>query len=743
MKLVDEVDRAAEELGAANTLVRRGGKVVAYNTDPVGLADDLRALGAVGRTAVVIGSGGGALAAVAAAHAIGAKVVAVTSRSWASTEELGHLRKGRGVPQPAGADLHLANARRSGERLEAERGLAPAVGGGGRRTRRSIIQATTAGMKGADPRRRRSLHRSLGADRAGALAYDLVYNPKQTPFLRAARKRGFGLCRRSGDAGPTRGQRPLPLAQGHPQHRGDAVGGRQGAARERPMSIATLRELEKSAEAPVWSGVSVAGDLERARTEWLHTNGAGAFATSTVAQMNTRRYHGLLVAALDPPRKRHVVVSHMDATLEIGDERFELVTHQFPHVHPTPGYRYLKRFDQDPLPRWTFGVAGGQLEQTIALVRGQNALVLRYVWQGEASPLLTVRPLLGASPVSRAGARARLDDSERGASRQRSPGSPRSHASRRWSSVTTRPSSDRPTGGAASSTSWSRRAGSISRRISGPRGLLDAPRSRCTASISSPRSTCCPGSPPAELLEEARSAVAAADPGPSVAQRRRAGCRSRPRCFARTSRAQPGIIAGYPWFEVWGRDSLVSLPGLYLVQNDLAGGRGDPALDHRRNGRRAGPQPPAGRGEAHRVPFGGHHAVALRSGSSLCRALAADDAFVRTSSSPRSSRPSRRRSPGTRHNIHVTADGLFAAADPGFALTWMDAKVGDWVVTPRAGLAGGAAGALGARVRHAGRAGVVVRAEGPRRPRHRRPCARGVRFPRVASGARPPAIRTT
>src|SRR4051794_7293571 len=64
-----------------------------------------------------------------------------------------------------------------------------------------------------------------------------------------------------------------------------------------------------------WPSVTVEGDVTRARAEWLHTNGAGAFASSTVALMHTRRYHGLLVAALDPPRSRHVMLSHVDVTV--------------------------------------------------------------------------------------------------------------------------------------------------------------------------------------------------------------------------------------------------------------------------------------------------------------------------------------------------------------------------------------------------------------------------------------------
>ena len=137
------------------------------------------------------------------------------------------------------------------------------------------------------------------------------------------------------------------------------------------MSIATLRELETE-PTTVWPTVAVDGDLERARPEWLHTNGAGAFATSTIARMHTRRYHGLLVAALDPPQKRHVVLSHMDAMLEVAGERAELGTHQFPNVLPTGGFHYLTHFASDPLPRWTYSACGGRFEETLALVRGQR-----------------------------------------------------------------------------------------------------------------------------------------------------------------------------------------------------------------------------------------------------------------------------------------------------------------------------------------------------------------------------------
>jgi shikimate dehydrogenase len=194
MKMVDKLDRSAEMLGAANTLFRVGKHVVAYNTDPWGLADDLRALEAVGRTAVVIGSGGGALAAVAAAHAIGAKVVAVTSRSWNSSEAL--------VSSETASEFRNLGALACTWPTRDERALGSSKLSEALRLQWAdialsstlVIQATSAGMKGADPGD--DVAEIVPWDRLAndVLAYDLVYNPKQTPFLRAARKRGLAFA---------------------------------------------------------------------------------------------------------------------------------------------------------------------------------------------------------------------------------------------------------------------------------------------------------------------------------------------------------------------------------------------------------------------------------------------------------------------------------------------------------------------------------------------------------------------
>src|SRR3954452_12427314 len=82
--------------------------------------------------------------------------------------------------------------------------------------------------------------------------------------------------------------------------------------------------------------------------EWLETNGLGGFASSTIIGLNTRRYHGLLVAAFKPPVERFVLLSKFEETLFIEGQPFELSANRYPGaVHPQ-GYRYLKHFRLDP-----------------------------------------------------------------------------------------------------------------------------------------------------------------------------------------------------------------------------------------------------------------------------------------------------------------------------------------------------------------------------------------------------------
>jgi predicted glycogen debranching enzyme len=92
---------------------------------------------------------------------------------------------------------------------------------------------------------------------------------------------------------------------------------------------------------------------------------------STLALMHTRRYHGLLVASLEPPLRRYVIVSQLDTVASVGQRIYRLATHQFPGVAATPGYRLLESFAQDPIPRWVFRLGRATLECRLCLARGE------------------------------------------------------------------------------------------------------------------------------------------------------------------------------------------------------------------------------------------------------------------------------------------------------------------------------------------------------------------------------------
>src|SRR5690242_10009633 len=132
------------------------------------------------------------------------------------------------------------------------------------------------------------------------------------------------------------------------------------------------------------------------RREWLETNGIGGFASSTIPGLNTRRYHGLLVAATKPPVGRIVMLSKLEETLVVDGARYELGVNQYPGaIHPQ-GYGYLKSFRLAPYPVFTYLAGGVELEKRIFMVQGENTVVIRYAVRKHSSGecALEVRPLV-------------------------------------------------------------------------------------------------------------------------------------------------------------------------------------------------------------------------------------------------------------------------------------------------------------------------------------------------------------
>ena len=154
--------------------------------------------------------------------------------------------------------------------------------------------------------------------------------------------------------------------------RSNAHTARSAAARLwRAADHASIRATSRSgADPPRFEGVP---DLTRAsKKEWLLTNGLGGYSMSTASGLNTRRWHGLLVAAMRQPVGRAVVLSKMDETLDFASGPVPLDTNFYPGVVHPRGFEHIESFSLYPFPAVVFSGPGWRLEKTIYLVHGEN-----------------------------------------------------------------------------------------------------------------------------------------------------------------------------------------------------------------------------------------------------------------------------------------------------------------------------------------------------------------------------------
>jgi len=132
-----------------------------------------------------------------------------------------------------------------------------------------------------------------------------------------------------------------------------------------------------------------------ARKEWLVTNGLGGYASGTISGANTRRYHGLLVAARQPPLGRTVLVAKVDTTVQYGGKTYPLFANEFADEIVDPhGYQHIESFSLEELiPVWVYALADARLEQRVWMVHGYNTTYLTYKLAQATDPLsLEMRP---------------------------------------------------------------------------------------------------------------------------------------------------------------------------------------------------------------------------------------------------------------------------------------------------------------------------------------------------------------
>ncbi|HVT59312.1 MAG TPA: amylo-alpha-1,6-glucosidase [Thermoanaerobaculia bacterium] len=434
-------------------------------------------------------------------------------------------------------------------------------------------------------------------------------------------------------------------------------------------------------------GREVLGDFASGLAhEWLETNGIGGWASSTANGAHSRRYHGLLVAATEPPAGRVVLLSRLDETLKVGHETVELSCRQHPGtVHPR-GFEWLAAFRRALFPSFDYETRGARLRKTIAAVAGENTTLVLYELLAAEDPVeLVLRPFFaGRDFHSLAGANAQV--------RREGSFSGGRLAYRQYDSV--------PevfiavTGGAwTAAADWYYDFEYASERERG----LDYREDLFT-----------PGTISATLVPGARLGVIISTDDPAGRdafllldgeRRRREEVLRRlgtehPFCRAlalaadqflvRRGAGLRTVIAGYHWFGDWGRDTMIALPGLCLVT-----GRHDEAksilrafaavvdqgmLPNRFPDR--GQQPEYNAVDASLWFFVAVHRYLAATG---------DEAFVSGEMLPVLEEILAWHRRGTRHGIRQDGDGLLASGEAGFQLTWMDVKVGEEVITPRQG----------------------------------------------------------
>jgi predicted glycogen debranching enzyme len=428
--------------------------------------------------------------------------------------------------------------------------------------------------------------------------------------------------------------------------------------------------------------------------EWLVTNGIGGYATGTISGVLTRVYHGLLVAALEPPLGRTVLLTKFDEIVEYDNSTYELFTNQWAADDVNPhGYLHLERFRLGMMiPIWTYAIADARLEKRVFMRHQQNTTYIQYHYRRGTLPLkLTLKAIVNykdSHNVSNGDFDMSIE--------------PVHHGLKLTAFDEAVPFylySDRAT--VTPQCEWYR---GYYLAIENERGLPDetdhlyAAQFEITLQVG--ESVTFVASTELDALGDAYTAY-------SRQQQRIAGLLSKSRLFDAPPwiqhlvlaadqfivRRQAGddpdgrsIIAGYHWFGDWGRDTMIALPVLTLTTK-----RYDEAAKILRTfaqfvdkGMLPNRFPDVGdKPEYNTVDATLWYFEAIRQYYD-----AAQDMTLIRDLYPVLQDIISWHIKGTRYSIHVDPkDGLLYSGEEGVQLTWMDAKIEDWVVTPRTGKA--------------------------------------------------------
>lgn len=449
--------------------------------------------------------------------------------------------------------------------------------------------------------------------------------------------------------------------------------------------------------------------------EWLETNGIGGYASSTISGANTRRYHGLLMAATKPPLGRALLLSKLEEFFCLGDREIPLSTNIYPNAVYPEGYKNLVQFSLNPFPVFDYSLNGIPVKKTVFMVHGENTTIILYQVQGKGEQpfgsTLKVRVMIAfrdyhgithENPYLKPGYKILSN----GMCIQPYDTLPplylfhNAHAIDRtcfWYKNMEYPK-EMERGLEAYEDHFSPFAvhfdlnkGTDFFVVASTKEydkvdifeLLNREAVRrkniCTAQarhhqtpipVSSSSQTHGEGKEGEKKLTTLIESLLAVSDS----------------FIVKREDDKKSIIAGYHWFGDWGRDTMISLPGLTLVQGRYEDARKILLSYARYTDKGMIPN---------RFPDSGEHPEYNTVDASLWYIHAVYQYFRFTKDLKTIQKELygvlqeiiEYYMKGTRYNIHMEPDSLIYAGIEGVQLTWMDAKVGDWVVTPRKGKA--------------------------------------------------------
>jgi len=422
-------------------------------------------------------------------------------------------------------------------------------------------------------------------------------------------------------------------------------------------------------------GRQICGNLnESSLREWLCADGLGGFAFGTVSGLRTRRYHGLLTVANEKASARNLALASLDLTVKVNGASFQLFSHEWQSGAVSPkGYVYLEKFTlEEGIPTWFFAIGDISLIVEVAMDYKRAAVVASYCLAHSPTPVeIEVKPLCtwrDANQERFGPAAPKLDADERGFVFE--------------NSFRVQGPDYRQDG-----LCW---YNGVYYRQEAERGLPPAEDLFCGGTFNAALN------PGETVYIKAWADIASEEPSDDLAAKarqrrvlllRQAGIENDAQALLCGAADQfiisgPNVIAGYPWFGTWSRDTLISYPGLFICTKRFAEGRS--LLENMAEEIRDGLLPNTAIGED--TLYNSADAPLWFIQAIFAHYLATKDTDLLAHTFPAVKAIIENYIKGTKYNIKLDRnDFLINCGADSMALTWMDARINETAVTMRAG----------------------------------------------------------